>query len=252
MEDYNLRQICLSLRKVGLEKNDVVFCHSNLGFFGNLKNITNKSDLCEKFFNEIFKIIGRKGTLIVPTFSYSYFNNKAFDSNKTPGLRMGIFSEWIRLNKKSKRSNDPNFSVSAIGNLSKEFIKLEGNVNKNTYSENSFFFFFYYHNGKILNFNFPGTTIIHYYEKLLNTPYRFDKKFHGKTNGKDETWTVFSRRISGKKNYHNPHKLMGLLRRKKDKNFSILGKGEIFLMPSKQLFSFIKKEYKINKSLLIY
>ena len=28
---------------------------------------------------------------------------------------MGIFSEWIRKQKNSKRSNDPNFSISCIG-----------------------------------------------------------------------------------------------------------------------------------------
>ena len=154
MADYNSNKLYKALKKIGLKKNDVIFCHSNLGFFGKFKNAKNKNDLCNFFYKQIFKIIAKNGTLIVPTFSYSYFNKEVFYKNQTPSLRMGMFSEWVRKKRNSLRSSDPNFSISAIGKLKKFFTE---NSDKNTYSHKSFFGKFHTFNGKILNFNFPGT-----------------------------------------------------------------------------------------------
>lgn len=99
---------------------------------------------------------------------------------------------------------------------------------KNTYSDNLFFGKFHKNNGKILNFNFPGSTILHYYERLLKVNYRFDKKFFGTINNKKEEWIVFSRYLNKKKNIHNPFKIMSLLRKERKKNFYYLGNGEVF------------------------
>ena len=47
MFDYNQKDIFYALKKVGLKKNDNVFCHSNIGFFGKLGNF-GKFDLLKK------------------------------------------------------------------------------------------------------------------------------------------------------------------------------------------------------------
>ena len=57
MADYNSNKLYKALKKIGLKKNDVIFCHSNLGFFGKFKNAKNKNDLCNFFYKQIFKII---------------------------------------------------------------------------------------------------------------------------------------------------------------------------------------------------
>ncbi len=245
MSDYSKKNIRDSLLKLDLKKNDIIFCHSNIGYFGKIMNTKSKDKLCKIFFDEIFNVIGKKGTLVVPTFSYSFFNNENFTLN-TPS-KMGIFSEWIRKRKESCRSLDPNFSVSAIGPLKRY---LTENFTRETCNSHSFFGKFHSLNGKILNFNFPGTTIIHYYEKLLGVNYRFEKKFKGKVYNQKEVWSVFSRYLKNDFN-HNPFKLMNLLRKKNKNKFSNLGKGEIFSIKSKDLFKFIQKEIKRDKNLLI-
>lgn len=247
MHNYSKQDLKKSLIKLGLKKNDIIFCHSNIGFFGKMKNVNDKKKLCKIFFTQILNIIGSEGTLIVPTFSYNFFKKTDFIKNKTVST-MGIFSEYVRKKRGSLRSNDPNFSVAAFGKKKKYFTDVK---TKNTYSNDSFFGKFHKNNGKILNFNFPGSTILHYYERILKVDYRFDKKFVGTINNKTEEWIVFSRYLNEKKFIHNPFKIMNLLRKEKSNNFSYLGNGEIFLIKSLDMFKFLKRKFRKDKRILI-
>ena len=160
---------------------------------------------------------------------------------------MGIFSEHIRKKREAIRSNDPNFSISCIGPLSE---KLRYNVDYNSYSEKSFFSLFHKINGKILNFNFPGSTIIHYYEKLLKVNYRFNKKFSGHNEGKYEQWIAFSKYLNNKNTYHNPFPITKLIEKSKVAKVAYLGKGKILCITSRRFYNCIKKEIRVNKFLL--
>ena len=68
-----------AIQNVGVMKNDVLFSHSNIGFFGKLYDAKTTNDYCHAFMKAIFEIIGINGTLVVPTFSYSFCNNQNFD-----------------------------------------------------------------------------------------------------------------------------------------------------------------------------
>ena len=149
--DYVKDDIIEALSKVGLKKGDNVFNHSNIGFFGILENADNMIDYCNTFKNSIMEIIGEdEGTLVVPTFTYSYCWNKVYDKKLTKGT-CGIFSEFIRNMSNSFRSDDGNFSVSAIGKNAEFFTK---EMPENPFAENSFWDRFSKVNGKICNFNF--------------------------------------------------------------------------------------------------
>jgi len=244
------KNLLIALKKIGLKKNDIVFCHSNLGYFGKPRSIDNIDELCNFYFKAILKILGSGGTLIVPTFTYSFFLNKIFSKKKTKSLNMGIFSEWLRSLKNSVRSEDPNYSVCAFGNKKEFFTTIYENK---TFSDKCFFSKFHQANGKILNFNFPGTTLIHYYENLLKVSYRFHKIFKGKIMENNQIkivdWKVFSRRLNSSTNVHDPMPLMTKLRKNK-KYFTNFGKGEIFSIESKKLFQFIKKNYLLDNKFL--
>ena len=75
--EYEYNDIVYALRNVGLEKGDSVFIHSNLGFFGKMKDATVSDDYNNFFKNAIFEIIGENGTLITPTFSFSFCNSSS-------------------------------------------------------------------------------------------------------------------------------------------------------------------------------
>ena len=81
--DYSKKDILIALRNAGIDKSDDILVHSNLGFFGKLDGNKESVDYCQSFAEAIFDIIGEEGTLIVPTFTYSFCWNEIFDLEKT-------------------------------------------------------------------------------------------------------------------------------------------------------------------------
>jgi aminoglycoside 3-N-acetyltransferase len=250
--DYTYENIVECLKNVGLIKNDNIFIHSNLGFFGKLKNSTNSVDYYNNFKNAIFEVIGKNGTLIVPTFTYSFFNKEKFDL-LISSSKCGIFSEMLRLDSQSLRSMDPNFSISAIGENAEFFTK---NETKHSFGPNSFWEKFLRINGKICNFNFDsGSTFFHYVEKILNVPYRYDKYFSGKIikekNMIEETWSHFVFDHEKKNHFPNFEKFSTRAKTLELIKISNLGKGQITCISSKDIFSLIQNELKTNPAFLI-
>ena len=252
MYDYSYENIVESLKNIGLVKNDKIFIHSNIGFFGKLKNCFDSTDYYREFKKAIIEVIGIDGTLAVPTFSYSFTNNEIFDFSKTPST-CGIFSEMIRLDPESTRSIDPNFSVAAIGRDAKFFTD---NMPKHSFGPDSFWDRFLKNDGKICNFNFDsGSTFFHFVEKTINVPYRYDKKFSGKIlkNNKimEENWFHFVFDHEKKIYWPNFEKFnkkaieLGLVK------ISNLGKGQITCIRTKDIFTLIQNELKNNPTFLI-
>jgi len=69
---YSYNSFKKSLKVVGVKKSDTIFIHSNIGFFGNCKKSLKYASACETIYNAIFDVLGKSGTLIVPTFTYSF------------------------------------------------------------------------------------------------------------------------------------------------------------------------------------
>jgi len=174
--DYSKADIVAALRKAGIKKGDSIFVHSNIGFFGRLQGAGTPSEYYGIFKEAIFEVIGNGGTLVVPTFTYSFFNKQPYDPEKTPS-KMGIFCEAVRLDPQSLRSDDPNFSVAAIGAKAD---LLTRNAPEHSFGSDSFWERFLAVGGKICNFNFDAaSTMVHYVEKKLGVSYRYDKAFSG-------------------------------------------------------------------------
>jgi aminoglycoside 3-N-acetyltransferase len=173
---YNYQDLKEAFIAIGLKKGDLVFSHSNIGYFGIIEGEKSVDNAFNTILNALFDVIGETGTLVVPTFTYSFSQGQIFDYDQTQS-DCGIFTEKLRNLPQSYRSEDPNVSVTAIGYLAKEITE---NIPENTYGENSFFARFYQRKGVICNLNFDaGSTFIHYVERCLNVPYRFDKTFTG-------------------------------------------------------------------------
>ena len=250
--DYTVQNILDSLKQVGLKKGDSIFTYSNLGFFGKLKNAETSEDYCAAFRDAIFKIIGNEGTLVVPAFSYSFCNSTRFNVSSTPSV-CGMFSEYIRNDAQSKRSNDPNFSISAIGESAEYFTQ---DCQPHSFGKDSFWERYLKKNGKFCNFNFDsGSTFFHYIEKLLNVRYRYDKEFKGflKLNNRYAE-KIFVHFVYDKEKPENGpdfekfHKKAIELKKAKISN---LGKGQIVCISAKNTFDLIKNEIISNPNFLI-
>lgn len=175
-----------AFRDVGLRPGDLVFCHSNIGFFGIPEAGRNTEAACRTLIEALFAVIGSDGTLVVPTFTYSFAEGKPYEAAVTPS-RCGAFAEYVRRMPAALRSADPCFSVAALGARAAD---MTGYPPDNSYAEDSFFGRFHRAGGVICNWNFDaGSTFVHYVERCLRVPYRFDKTFAGTLlrDGRTET-----------------------------------------------------------------
>jgi aminoglycoside 3-N-acetyltransferase len=173
MADYSRADLKAALDRLPLERGTVVFCHANLGYFGRAGGIATSGDLCEMFFESVMERVG--GGLCVPTFTYSFQNGEVFD-RQSSASKMGVFAEWVRKLVGAYRSFDPCYSVSGVH---AGFVN--GPVAENSFDGmTSFFAKFTRAGGQVLNFNFDaGSTFVHWVERELRVPYRFDKTFDG-------------------------------------------------------------------------
>ena len=137
------------------------------------------------FFDSFFKILGKNGILILPTFPYSFVKHEIYNPNESRRI-CGFFPEAIRKIKKDF-SLHPDLDLSCIifGKHKQYLSRLD---DKNSYGKYSLFFKFLNLNGKIYNLNLDAdSTFLHFLQRKLKINYRFHKSFKGKINNNKGT-----------------------------------------------------------------
>ena len=240
---YNFSDVHDALTRLPLEKGDVIFTHSNLGFFGRPEGILGSAQLCEMFFEAIMAVLGEKGALVVPTFTYSFPRKQVFDTLESASSAMGTFAEWVRCHPDSIRSEDPCYSVAAIGGDAKSLVN---KAPQNSFGDGSFFERFCRNGGKVLNMNFDaGSTFIHYVERKLEVPYRFDKSFSGviARNGEmhPASSTIWVRYLSDDALEFDSKPFNKLARENDIFHVEPLGRGQIGLISARDTYKLISE-----------
>jgi len=179
---------------------------STLYIAGNLYNFDLKKeeifDFCKYFLKYSKKKIGNQGNIVVPTATLNIPNsNKVYNKKKTKSYLMGIFSEYIRNQKSSYRSDHPLWSFSGIGRNIK---KILNNTSFSAYGEGSVFQKLLNNNTYFISLGKPHTAIgmIHYVEHLVGVPYRYNKEFIvkvKKNNKVKNQYTLLGVRFNSKK-----------------------------------------------------
>lgn len=174
--DYEYKDILFALNEVGVQQGDDVFVHSNLGFFGLLRGCKNAEELAKAFLQAFIKTVGEEGTVVIPTYSYSFCHGELYDPYKT-GTTCGMLSEYMIRHYPEYRSWDPNFSIAVQGKHREEYLTC--NIHE-AFGRDCFWERFLENKGKVLCLNVDaGSTFIHYIERRNNVPYRFNKAFNG-------------------------------------------------------------------------
>ena len=60
---------------LGLNKGDTVFVSSNIIALGKPEKIKNKYDFCELYFKALLSVLGKDGTIVVPTYTSQVAKN---------------------------------------------------------------------------------------------------------------------------------------------------------------------------------
>ena len=169
------------LIQLGLEKRDIVMVHTFLPSLGRLEgNI-------DGFYEVLSDVIGNDGTMIVPTFTYSYCKKEVFDVQNTAST-VGVFTEYIRKKNEAIRSLDGIFSMAAIGPHAKDLMQRD---KKNSMGIGSIYDKIHSANTRFLLIGIgwsEGLAFSMHVEKLANVYYRYDKTFKGITRDRGRTF----------------------------------------------------------------
>lgn len=242
MSDYCPEDLARALDQVGLAAGDTVYCHSNIGLFGSVAGVADRDTLCRLYFDAIMDRIGPSGTLIVPTYTYSFGQRQSFDPDHTES-KMGMFAEWVRRHPDSIRSHDPMFSVAVIGNRADRFCT---DIPPNSFAQGSTFDRFAKENGTVLCLNHPGCTLLHYVERELGVPYRFDKRFEGEFihDGRSTIihWEIFVRYLSDDLLSHDAQPFVAAEKAERRARWTALGRGEVLAIRAADVFETVRDQ----------
>lgn len=172
---YTADDVLKKLKDIGADDCETLFIHSDVMFGSPGPGFNRKEYLYILY--EVLESLKVKN-IIAPTFTYSFCNHEDFDVRKSK-TSMGAFNEFIRKQGNRYRTLDPLLSLSVPENLKKHFQKISNHsLGKDSGLD-------IVHNLDGVKFLFLGTrlgecfTYLHYVEKMLDVPYRFDLAFNG-------------------------------------------------------------------------
>ena len=159
---------------LAIGKGDKVMVH---GFFPSFGKIDGGY---KTFFDALLNVIGDRGTLIIPTFSYTYFKKEVYDVMKSEST-IGDFTNFFLENYPCYRNLEPNFSMAAIGPDSKNIISRD---NKYVFGRKGIYQKIEEHDVIFLLIGIDwdqGLTYSIHIEHCAGVNYRYDKEFTGMT-----------------------------------------------------------------------
>ncbi len=174
---YTEESVSAALRACGAKRGDTLFVHSELSFLGKVSPELGRGAFLGGFVRALEAVVGLEGTIVMPTFSYSYCKGEVYDPLQTPST-VGVLTEYFRTLPDTLRSSDAIFSVAARGKDAAYFT----DVGENCFGTDSIFAKLYARNALLV---FIGTrfdiTYIHFVEQQFSVPYRYMKYFKGRT-----------------------------------------------------------------------
>lgn len=174
--DYSHQDIYRAYQSMGVSAGKVVYVTGNLGALGKFSQ-NNKNEILNAHFSILMDLIGEKGTLVVPTHSWSLCNTiTPFDPEKTLS-ETGAFSEFVRRQDGAIRQFHPFSSVTAIGH---DALNICSDNSRHAYGPNSPFErmidaeAIYLVVGRPINM---AVSVVHHAEMVMGVPYRYAKEF---------------------------------------------------------------------------
>jgi len=254
--NYDQQDLKEKLLKIGINKGDSIFLTTSLGSLGIPKTRNKNLMLISSrwLFHCLSEIIGKKGNIFVPTYSYTFTKkNKIFDVTKTKA-DIGYFPNFFLKQKKIIRSYDPMFSVAGYGPDVKEILY---KISNNSFGKNSVF-------ERLLKLkrlkccsiglSYNWIPFLHYLDWKNKVPFRFDKKFYGhiknKKIKKKITWVFFSRFLR-KETISNGYRIGYRALQNKLYKKTEIGRSILYIIDYKKFFNFSKKITKNNKWLTV-
>jgi aminoglycoside N3'-acetyltransferase len=250
---YSYRQFVSVLKKLGIKRGDLVLVNSSLFSLGGMEGVTPK-DLPETIYKAFSEVIGKEGTLLVPTVWEEYARfGKPFDCKRSPvDPLVGIFSAYIFSLPGSVRTYSPLLSLTGIGTLAKDICH---SLTASSCGTDSAWEKFYHYDGKMCFVGVrPANALmfLRFVQFRFGVPYIYNKLFTTPIyeNGKRVSLTV-----TCPVRYLNPKYRISeniapfeeYLKKKKLTKEANVGRGAVYVLPSaKVIFDEATKKLKEN------
>ncbi|HOY67838.1 MAG TPA: DUF4910 domain-containing protein [Candidatus Ozemobacteraceae bacterium] len=245
MHHYTKQTLVSALRTVGIAPGDIVFTHVGLGMLGFPEGgggMSGAALLLDQAFSEV---LGPEGTLLVPTYSYSFCKNEPFDPETTPS-DVGEFTEYFRTRPGVLRSLDPIFSVAGRGPRTAE---LFADLPPDCFGRDCIHERLVGIGAKICNIGvgFRYATFIHHAEQRFRVPYRYLKLFFGKMRRGDictkEGW-LYNVRIYGEQGFPDLRRLERSARERGLVASAPAGFGEVTCVSCRDLWELCEEKLR--------
>ncbi len=166
-----------ALRSVGIRNGSTILVHADAIVAAQFSAAAAEQRL-DLLIEAIAAAIGPTGTLVIPTFSYSFTKGEIFDVLNTPSA-VGMVSERFRMLSGVLRSADPIFSFACKGPLARELCAIPV---KECFGSESVFAALHRLNADLVDLGCSmsrGGTFVHYVETAHGVDYRHGKVFSG-------------------------------------------------------------------------
>ncbi len=241
---YSGEDIIEALEGLGIMVGDIVYFSTGFGFLGKAEGVQSSSDLNKLFYESIRKVLGPEGTILVPTYSYTFGRSLAselaiFDPLETKS-ETGPFPEFFRQQGGVSRSLDPMVSISGIG---PEFASLIRDLPPTSYGTGCVFDRLTKMNAKICNIGLGSNWVpfLHHADWLAKVSYRYDKQFFGKIVDGDKLYQqawVYAVPVSRTDTASHGYRLGDMAEKAGVWAWASLGRGRVYAASYKELFDF--------------
>ncbi|SFT66754.1 aminoglycoside 3-N-acetyltransferase [Selenomonas sp. GACV-9] len=208
------------LRKVGIRHGDMLYVASDASLLllearkkCGVKTATERNVFLNAWLDTLQDVVGTKGTLLFPVFSWDFCHGKGFNIKNTLG-EVGALNNWVLQNRVDfHRTKHPLYSFMVWGNRADELLALN---NVDAWGGDSPFAYLHQNSGKMLLLNVSlqrGFTFMHYVEQAVSVPYRYMKNFRGMytdVNGieSERSYTMYVRDLAIKSQEYAPDEML--------------------------------------------
>lgn len=171
---YTKNELIAVFKRLGIREGDCICVHTELMNLGT--PLVCKEEFLSTLVSCFLEVLTDKGTLIMPTFTYSFCKNYDYDKLHSKST-MGVLTEFFRKKEGVVRTNDPIFSFAIWGAKTKDFLK----DTPTCFGEGCVYDMLHKNSGKIVLFGTEnlGYTFTHFIEEKMGVDYRYFKEFSG-------------------------------------------------------------------------
>jgi aminopeptidase-like protein/aminoglycoside N3'-acetyltransferase len=250
---YSRSDVIAALRTSGLGAADTVFVSTGLGTLGiPPPQVTSQVGLNQLFLDCLREVLGPRGNLLVPTYSYTFGKGSrsepaVYDPTRTPA-EIGPFPEYFRQQPGVLRTIDPMMSVSGEG---PDCAALFADLPPTSFGEDCIFARLAQHPVKCCNIGLgPNwTPFIHHADWLARVPFRYDKRFTGIHSidgvAHRRAW-LFSVRLLSDNSFANAHRLGQLATDAGIWTYAPLGRARVYTCDYAEYFRFALRLLRVD------